>query len=339
MTTKFNFLKDHACSQKSLTKKCIYFLMLSIFFLCPSQSSSANLKFSANFESDNFISTWHGVGQNAYKTISAFEKLPGSGSPGNFLTVCDRPDIQNYHQANIESVIREGKSSKTLFLSTTKFDYPNRSSGNIQGGSDFYWNEYFQEWKVKYSNTFISKHGSGSYWNSQHTIFHNGLQTIVLQLIGNGGGVYTQFQLYDESYACSVSNKSSGCGFGINKNNVHVNAGELEGSGKFFYLSNKSKKIYGEKWYKFGIYYRGGVGSNGEVIFYIDETPILHFIGDTAGDSSRPSDINYIKLYGSSGSIPHEMWIDDFKIYDGIPYKTSSSVNNIDSPPDLRITR
>ena len=174
------------------------------FLILISNNATANeIIFETDFEDLNQLSSWKSIGNNAYKKVEVFKNLPGSGSPDNFITVCNKTDIDNYHSAYIEDVERDNSITKALYLSTRKKDYPNRWSANIVPDSSHPWKEYYQEWKVKYSNSFMTMLGSGATYNSQHTIMHDNLQTIVLQLYGRDNGVYTRFQLYDEATACS----------------------------------------------------------------------------------------------------------------------------------------
>lgn len=335
-------IENRKSVKKQIKKRFITFLGL-ILLILPLDLWGSDLKFSTDFQNITNLSQWYGVGSNAYKKLSVFNNLPGSGYPQNLITVCDKNGINEYHEIAIQTVDRGGSNTTALYLSTMKDDYPNRWSANVVPDKANPWTEYYQEWKVRYSNGFISRLRSGAYWNSQHTIMHDSLQTIVFQLVGNGTKVHTRFQLYDETSACADSKRGSNCGVGIDPNAINILSGTATGPfGRFLYITDDTKEIIGNKWYTFGIYYKAGVGDGGEIKFFLDGELILHFSGDTAGSVAMPMTIHYLKLYGSSQTMPHEMWIDDYKLYDGIPSNISSkedfpNISGIAPPSNISI--
>ena len=119
MLQKFRFFSQISSIKLSFA------LVTLIILILPYNLWGKELIFSTNFENSVDISNWYECWVECYKSISSFKNLPGSGYPGNLLTMCGKSDIENYHKVRIESVNRNGANTKALYFLTIKYNYPN----------------------------------------------------------------------------------------------------------------------------------------------------------------------------------------------------------------------
>jgi hypothetical protein len=90
---------------------------------------------------------------------------------------------------------------------------------------------------------------------------------------------------------------------------------ELEAAG--YNQINTGTEVPINTWFKFGIYFKSSMGTDGRYVVFINDVPLFNYTGVT-NDLSYVGTVNPLKIY-SYTHVSYTAYIDDFLWFDGLP--------------------